>query len=112
MTYLDAKEVVVLLKEIISGRKEIVLKSHLDCWNDFLTLFEFYVDGYFISIFVDAGEIDYIEEAVSPDNRRGDYDFWTEQTTYKKDPIEYLSENEVDQLRFRFEEASRKFNKL
>ena len=65
--------------------------------------FEFICKGYIINIFVDVGELDYVDRIIAPDGRQGGYDNWFIRENYIE-PIEQLSDKELDNLIAKFEQ--------
>lgn len=65
--------------------------------------FEILCKGYTINIFVDAGELDYIDKIKAPDGRYGGYDNWLVREDYIE-PLERLSDQQLHNLILKFEQ--------
>jgi hypothetical protein len=94
---LSGHEVADLLRRTVRGEAEVKLPYPERNWEGVRggqVVFE--IEGYEVVIFNDAGRVDYVDYAASPDGRACDFEDWYEQ---KEEPIDLLTEAERQRLR-------------
>lgn len=89
------KEIVELLRKLIAGSVDISRVDPRFGWENGNGDIQFYIGGFLVSLFNDAGDLDYIDYVKAPDGREGDYESWD--SDY--DPIEVLSGDEIRSLK-------------
>jgi hypothetical protein len=104
---LSAAEVAHILKGLAKGFLKFKFAPGYYWSGKTTVVIEFYCKGYAINIFVDAGELDYVEHATAPDGRTGHYDYWEVEEYPGKEPLDYLTNSEYDALIKRFEKHPR-----
>lgn len=95
-------EIVEVLKKIACGAIEISsFDEELSLWTEpnIDGIVGFTAEGYYIRIFVDAGEVDYVDLARTPDGREGVLDYWEDYADGQQDPVEYLTSDEKRMLK-------------
>jgi len=93
------EEVVRLMRDVITGEK--IAKKVVDdrySWNNEGPIFKCTIENYKISFFIDAGELDYIEEISTTSRRYNELYPWTNDPKGLDDPLEELSEDEIEKL--------------
>lgn len=98
-------EVVGVLRKIIAGEARIKFEPSFSWAGRLTTVVNFRANGYLFSLFVDAGELDYIDYVVAPDGRKGDDDYWELDECEGPEPLNLLTEIELEGLIKRLEEA-------
>lgn len=97
------EEVARLLKGIGEGFLKFKFAPSYYWAGRLTVVIEFYCKGYLINIFVDAGELDYVDYVIAPDGRKSNNDYWESENNSGKDPLDYLSEKDTDNLIKKFE---------
>ncbi len=94
----EATEVLELFRKVLNAEVQItqITPSYPITGSD--GLFTLEADKYLVTIFIDAGELDYVDSVIAPDGRDGDYDYWTLHSEAQKDPIDLLSDVEHKRL--------------
>ena len=103
---IEAIEVAELLRDVINKNISIKLCDPCFTWEEANGNIGVKINGYTITIFNDSGELDYIDSAISPDGREGDFDYWTEHASERKDPVDLLTEEEQSKLELKLNEAT------
>ncbi|RNC83145.1 MAG: hypothetical protein ED557_10565 [Balneola sp.] len=101
------KEAVQVLKGIIEGKYDFKFEPSFIWADKYTTSIRFNCEGYIIQIFVDTGDLDYVDFITASDGREGKYDWWSEEVHGAEDAIDLLSEEEQQILISKFEEKSR-----
>ncbi|WP_175681159.1 DUF7693 family protein [Burkholderia cenocepacia] len=93
-----ADEVAQLLRKALNGDVSVKLIGDT-YWRDVGSgNIEFTFGDWRITFFNDAGELDYVDNAVAPDGRRASFDDWAGPTGFGRDPIDLLSQWEQCEL--------------
>ena len=93
---ISSAEVLAKLRSILAGEEFQVdpkFRYGPDC-----SLMKLHCQDMTLLIFVDAGELDYVDSATTPDGRSGDYDQWGSPLYEGPDPIDSLSPEEQQTL--------------
>lgn len=98
MEKIEAKEVVKVLESAINGKEKVIVNDPNYGFSSELSQFKCEIGSYSLSFFVDAGELDYVDEVQCVDGRYSDFDYWTEFSESKKDPLEFLSDDQIEKL--------------
>jgi hypothetical protein len=61
------------------------------------------IDGYELVIFNDCNQVDYVDSALAPDGRRGDFD---DRWNVGEEPVDLLTDEEQTRLEALMEEAA------
>ena len=107
MKRIEAKEVVKILESAISGAEKVIVRDPNYAFSKDLSQFKCEIGSYLFSFFVDAGELDYVDEVKCRDGRFSDFDYWTEFSEYKKDPLEFLRDDQIQKLKQIFSNVSK-----
>lgn len=103
--HLPAEAVAAVLRQVLAGEASLSLLEDWDFESDYSGVPIFAIgtpDGrWLLSIFNDCAEVDYIEVAVAPDGRAGDFQAWHGKEPQEGCPLDLLTEAERD----RFEET-------
>jgi hypothetical protein len=89
-----AREVAVLLRRVAAGETPVELANPQWTWDKvYAGNVAFVIGGYTIVVSNDCDEFDYVDSAVAPDGREGDFDEW-----YSREelPRDLLTEEEQD----------------
>lgn len=106
---IQPSEIVEVLRRVIKGQSKIDFEPSY-AWDGRLTVvMNFRAEGYLISIFIDAGEFDYMQYAIAPDGRKGDFDYWELDVCPEDEPIDQLTDEERAGLVKRLEERQLKY---
>jgi len=106
---IEAEELVNLFRKVINGKTIVFVSEKEYAFSDYKALFRCVIEGITITFFVDAGDLDYVEEAKDNFGRFADFAYWEDLSDYNMDPIGYLNLEECRKLREIFIEASNKF---
>ncbi len=72
-------------------------------WTEiYASIVEVRIDGYKLVIFNDCNQFDYVDHAIAPDGREGDFDDWFFSDT---DPVQMLTDDEQTRLETLMEAA-------
>lgn len=99
------REVAGILRKIIAGEAKIKFEPTYYWAGRLTTVVNFRANDYLVSLFVDSGELDYIDYVVTPDGLKGDDDYWELDECTSPEPLQLLSERELELLIERFEQA-------
>ena len=102
--HLPPDEVAHLLLRIVNGETSFETDV-LD--YDCCVHYHFTVEGYQIVFFIDAGELDYCDQAIAPDGREGTFDSWYNFLN----PLSYLDRPQRDALKSIFQEESARLHR-
>ncbi|WP_422631059.1 DUF7693 family protein [Pseudomonas syringae] len=92
---LSAREVCQIVRDVILGRR-MMAKACAQTWDEiYVGLFIVNIEGWCITIFNDCDELDYCDEALSPDGRRWSFNSGDR---FGTDPIALLSTWEHENL--------------
>lgn len=87
---IPGEEIAELFRKTI--RREVKIAAVGKSWKDvYAGEVRFRIAGYELVIFNDCNELDYVDSAVAPDGRRGDFDGWWESHT---EPVSLLNDHE------------------
>lgn len=94
-------ELVELFRRAI--RREVKIVALGASWKDiYAGDVRFRIGGYTVVIFNDCNELDYVDSAIAPDGREGDFDAWSDAN---QEPVSLLTELEYQQLENLLERA-------
>jgi len=98
---IPGEEIAELFRKAI--RREVKVAAIGQSWNDvYAGDVRFRIGDYTLNIFNDCDELDYVDSAIAPDGRTGDFDDWWKSRT---EPVSLLTEEEQSQLEYRLESA-------
>lgn len=101
MNTLPGPEIAELFRKAI--RREVKVFAVGQSWREvYAGDVSFRIGEYLVVIFNDCDELDYVDSAVAPDGRAGDFDEWDNSNT---EPVSLLTSNERLQLQHRLESA-------
>ena len=94
-------EIAELFRKAI--RREVKIVAVGESWNHvYAGDVRFRVGDYTVVIFNDCNELDYVDSAIAPDGRVGDFDSWWDTKT---EPVKLLTPLEYQQLENLLEKA-------
>ncbi len=76
-TTIAGSEIAALLRQVGQGTIDVQLTHAEHPWDSRLaTKVEFLIAGYRIVVFNDCDQLDYVDSAIAPDGRMGDFAIW------------------------------------
>lgn len=98
---IPGEEIAELFRKAI--RREVKIVAVGTSWNEvYAGDAKLRIGDYEVVIFNDCNELDYVDSAIAPDGRTGNFDEWDNSNT---DPVALLTDAEQSQLQHRLESA-------
>lgn len=98
---IPGQEIAELFRRALRGEVKIFTVGA--SWTDiYASNVEVRIDGYKLVIFNDCNQFDYVDHAIAPDGREGDFDDWFNSDT---DPVQMLTDDEQTRLEALMEAA-------
>lgn len=96
-------EIAALLRQVGQGTIDVQLANAKHHWDSGLaTNVEFLIAGYRIVVFNDCDQLDYVDSAIAPDGRMGDFAVWFSQG---EEPVTLLTREEQAAIQHRLKIA-------
>lgn len=99
MGYIESQEIVDAIRSYLAHHDQISFPCPGYEWDEGHSFCKVKVFNYILTLFVDAGELDYVDSAETDDGREGDFDYWTAGSKIsQQEPLEMLSDEELERL--------------